>query len=72
MRSLLTWSVGTVGHPENESTDHIKGIAPVPLWVKPEPRRPGKDYRSPTIADDLRCHHSARMPKNARLLVETI
>ena len=29
-------------HLENESTDQKQGIAPVPLRVKPEPRRPGK------------------------------
>ena len=63
MRSLLTWSVGTVGHPENESTDHIKGIAPVPLWVKPEPRRPGKDYRSP-ISAGCQHTHERRQPSN--------
>ena len=41
IRSLLTWSVGLVGRLENESTDHFEGIAPVPLRVRPEPRRPG-------------------------------
>ena len=40
MRSLLNWSVGLVGRLENESTDHIEGIAPVPLLVRPERRRP--------------------------------
>ena len=54
IKSLLTWSVGTVDHLENGSTDHIKGTAPVPLRVRPEPRRPGKDYRSPIIADGHR------------------
>ena len=44
MKSLLTWSVGMVGHIDNESTDHIKGTAPVPFWVRPEPRRPGRDF----------------------------
>ena len=34
--------MGTVGHLENESTGQKQGIAPVPLRVKPEPRRPGK------------------------------
>ena len=34
-------------------TDQVQGIAPVPLWVRPEPRRPGWDYRSPIIADGL-------------------
>ena len=53
MKSLLTRSVGTVYHLENESTDHIKGTAPVPLRVRPEPRRPGKDYRSPITPDGL-------------------
>ena len=46
-------SVGLVGRLENKSTDHKEGIAPVPLWVRPEPRRPGWDYRSPIIADNL-------------------
>ena len=41
MRSLLIPSMGLVGLLENKSTDHQKGIAPVPLWVRPEPRRPG-------------------------------
>jgi hypothetical protein len=31
----------------------MKGTAPVPLRVRPDPRRPGKDYRSPIIADGL-------------------
>ena len=53
IRSLLTWSVGGLGRLENESTDHIKGTAPVPFRVRPDPRRPGKDYRSPTFADRL-------------------
>ena len=26
MRSLLTWSVGMEGHPENESTDRFEGV----------------------------------------------
>ena len=38
---------------KHESTDHFEGIAPVPLGVRPEPRRPGCDYRSPIIADGL-------------------
>ena len=46
-------SMGLVGRLENESTDHIQGIAPVPFRVRPEPRRPGWDYRSPTFADGL-------------------
>ena len=37
---------------ENESTEQIKGIAPVPFWVRPERRRPRRDHRSPHIADD--------------------
>ena len=41
MKSLLTWSVGMVGRLENESTDRFEGTAPVPFWVRPEPRRPG-------------------------------
>ena len=45
--------MGLVGRLENKSTDHQKGIAPVPLWVRPEPRRPGWDYRSLFVADDL-------------------
>ena len=40
IRSLLIPSMGLVGLLENESTDHNQGIAPVPLWVRPEPRRP--------------------------------
>ena len=58
MKSLLTWSAGMVAHLENESVDHMKGNAPVPLWVRPESRRPGKDYRSPVIADDLQSRRS--------------
>ena len=53
IRSLLIRSVGLVGRLENKSTDHKEGIAPVPLWVRPESRRPGWDYRSPIIADNL-------------------
>ena len=53
IRSLLIRSVGLVGRLENKSTDHKEGIAPVPLWVRPEPRWPGWDYRSPIIADNL-------------------
>ena len=45
-------SMGLVGRLENESTDHIQGIAPVPFRVRPEPRRPWV-YRSPTFADGL-------------------
>ena len=37
----LTWSVGMVSRFDNESTDHIKDTAPVPWWVKSEPRRRG-------------------------------
>ena len=51
---LLIRSVGLVGCLENKSTDHKEGIAPVPLWVRPEPRRLGWDYRSPIIADGPR------------------
>ena len=40
MRSQLNWSVGLVGRLENESTDHIENIAPVPFRVRPEPREP--------------------------------
>ena len=47
IRSLLIPSMGLVGRLENESTDHIQGIAPVPLRVRPEPRRPGWDYAVP-------------------------
>ena len=32
MRSLLTWSVGTEGHPENESTDHFEGTNAGQSW----------------------------------------
>ena len=53
IRSLLIRSVGLVGRLENKSTDHKEGIAPVPLWVRPEPRRPGWDYRSPIMAHNL-------------------
>ena len=45
-----------MGLLENKSTDHQKGIAPVPLWVRPEPRRPRWDYRSPIIADGLHAY----------------
>ena len=31
----------------------MKGTAPVPFRVRPEPRRPGKDYRSPIFAEGL-------------------
>ena len=62
MKSLLTWSAGMVAHLENESVDHMKGNAPVPLWVRPEPRRPGKDYRSPVIADVRRRSHRISTP----------
>ena len=55
MRSLLIRSVGLVGLLEHESTDHFEGIAPVPFRVRPEPRRPGWDYRSPNFAG---CQHS--------------
>jgi len=41
MKSLLPWSVGLVGYLENESTDHMKGTAPVPMWVRPKLRKPG-------------------------------
>ena len=51
MRSLLIRSVGLVGLLEHESTDHFEGIAPVPFRVRPEPRRPGWDYRSPIFAE---------------------
>ena len=51
--SLLMPSMGLVGRLENKSTDHIQGIAPVPFRVRPEPRRPGWDYRSPIFADGL-------------------
>ena len=54
MRSLLIRSVGLVGRLDNESTDHHEGIAPVPLRVRPEPRKPGWDDRSPTFAG---CQH---------------
>ena len=54
MRSLLIRSVGLVGLLEHESTDHFEGIAPVPFRVRPEPRRPGWDYRSPNFAG---CQH---------------
>ena len=50
-----------VGRLENESTDQIQGIAPVPLWARPEPRRPGLDYRSPIIADDLQMPTAPRL-----------
>ena len=53
IRSLLIRSVDLVGRLENKPTDHKEGIAPVPLWVRPEPRRPVWDYRSPIIADNL-------------------
>ena len=53
IRSLLIPSMGLVGRLENESTDQVQSIAPVPLWVRPEPRRPGWHYRSPIIADNL-------------------
>ena len=49
--SSRRWAL--VGRLENESTDQVQGIAPVPLWVRPEPRRPAWDYRSPIIADGL-------------------
>ena len=53
IRSLLIPSMGLVGRLENESTDHNQGIAPVPFRVRPEPRWPGWDYRSPIFADNL-------------------
>ena len=31
-----------MGCPEIESTDHLEGIAPVPLQVRLDPGRPGK------------------------------
>ena len=45
MRSLLTWSAGGLGRLENESTNQAEGMMPVSKRVRPEPRRPGKDYR---------------------------
>ena len=53
MRYTLTWSVGLVCRLKNESTDHFEGIEPVPIKVRPEPRRPRGDYRSPIIANGL-------------------
>ena len=39
-------------HRRPNPSGHL-GVQPVPLWVRPEPRRPGWDYRSPIIADNL-------------------
>ena len=46
----MSWVVGLLGH---ESTDDCEGIAPVPFRVRPEPRRPGWDYRSLNLADGI-------------------
>ena len=70
IRSLLIPSMSLVGRLENESTDHNQGIAPVPLWVRPEPRRPGWDYRSPTIADGLQLLLSMKYSTSSRELTQ--
>ena len=67
IRSLLIPLMGLVGRLENESTDHIQGIAPVPFMVRPEPRRPGWDYRSPIVADNLQPHAATEILGDARL-----
>ena len=64
--------MGLVGRLENKSTDHQKGIAAVPLWVSPEPRRPGWDYRSPIIADDLQLPGSAQYANPFRQTADTL
>ena len=46
------------------STDHIKGTAPVPFRVRPDPRRPGKDYRS------LRTSFGRRTPLSSPMMGE--
>jgi len=53
IRSLPAWSMANRDHLEIESTNHMKGILPVPLWVKLDPRSSSSHYRSPIIADDL-------------------
>ena len=53
IRSQLRWALGFVSLFEDESTNQIKDSSAVPLRGQAEPRRPGGDYRSPTIADDL-------------------
>ena len=48
----LVWGLvtqGLVGRLENESTDQIQGIAPVPLRVRPEPRRPSEIIAVPLL-----------------------
>ena len=38
-----------MGRPEIESTDHIQGIAPVPLRVRLDPGKPGKIIAVPKL-----------------------
>ena len=40
---------------KHESTDHFEGIAPGPFRVRPEPRRPGWNYRSLILAACRQC-----------------
>ena len=50
IKSQLIRSVGLVGPLKHESTNHIQGIEPIPFRVRPEPRRPDRDCRSPIFA----------------------
>ena len=69
-RSLLVRSVRLAGRRlVSESTDHIRGIAPVPLWVRPETRRPGGNHRSPVIDDNLQ--KTMKMDKKGALRLRT-
>ena len=54
MRSQLIRPVGLVGRLENESADHIQGIAPVSLWVRPEPRRTSEIIAVPLLLVAIR------------------
>ena len=46
-------SDGGLGGPPREQVDRSQERhCPVPLWVRPEPRRPRWDYHSPIIADN--------------------
>ena len=72
MRSLLAWSVARNGLPVFESTDHIEGIAPVPLRVRLDPGRPGKIIAVPellTAYSGRTSRYSGRCPAPAMILL---